>query len=97
MGTYRREGDSFDQDFVSDGVRYRVDNRKPNHFAHDSLGDPFDCTEDHNHPEWVEEASAWSGLSRSEKSFVFSFWTVVGVVAALAGFGFAALIHRLLF
>jgi hypothetical protein len=23
---------------------------KPNHFVHDSLGDPRTCTEDHNHP-----------------------------------------------
>lgn len=24
---------------------------KPNHFVHDSLGDPVTCTEDHNHPQ----------------------------------------------
>lgn len=24
---------------------------RPNHFAHDSLGDPAKCTEDHNHPD----------------------------------------------
>ncbi|WAB09225.1 hypothetical protein SEA_LITTLEMUNCHKIN_49 [Gordonia phage LittleMunchkin] len=28
-----------------------VDQTKPNHFIHDSLGDPATCTEDHNHPE----------------------------------------------
>jgi hypothetical protein len=27
---------------------YRQD--RPNHFFHDSLGDPDACTEDHNHP-----------------------------------------------
>jgi hypothetical protein len=27
------------------------DNSKPNHYAHDSLGDPATCTGDHNHPE----------------------------------------------
>jgi hypothetical protein len=97
MGTYRREGDSYDQDFVSDGVLYRVDNRKPNHFTHDSLGDPFDCTEDHNHPEYVDDRPEWSDLSRSEKNLAFSFLAVVGGTVLLAGYGFAALIHRLLF
>lgn len=24
---------------------------KPNHYFHDSLGDPYTCTGDHNHPE----------------------------------------------
>jgi hypothetical protein len=24
--------------------------RKPNHFYHDSLGCPYECNEDHNHP-----------------------------------------------
>jgi hypothetical protein len=62
MGTYRREGDSFDQD--------------------------------HNHPERVTE---WQDLSRSGKSFAFSFLAVVVGVVALAAFGFASLIHRLLF
>lgn len=23
---------------------------KPNHYSHDSLGDPAQCTDDHNHP-----------------------------------------------
>lgn len=69
MGTYRREGDI----------------HRPNHFVHDSLGDPFDCDEDHNHPD------------RSEKNFAASFLVVAAGVFALAGFGFAALIHRLLF
>jgi len=33
-----------------------VDPSKPNHFIHDSLGDPYTCTEDHNHPDsYVEE------------------------------------------
>lgn len=65
MGTYRREGDSFDQD--------------------------------RNHSERVEEVSAWSDLSRSEKNLAFSFLTVVLGVGALAGLGFAALVHRLFF
>lgn len=26
------------------------DPSKPNHYAHDSLGDPYTCTGDHNHP-----------------------------------------------
>jgi hypothetical protein len=62
MGTYRREGDSFDQD--------------------------------HNHPERVTE---WQDLSRSEKNLALSFLAVVGGTVLLAGYGFAALIHRLLF
>lgn len=27
-----------------------VDLKRQNHFYHDSLGCPFECTEDHNHP-----------------------------------------------
>jgi len=28
-----------------------INQSKPNHFLHDSLGDPETCTGDHNHPE----------------------------------------------
>jgi hypothetical protein len=31
------------------------DGTKPNHYQNDSLGDPAVCTEDHNHPETVNE------------------------------------------
>lgn len=27
-----------------------IDQNKPNHFFHDSLGDPETCEGDHNHP-----------------------------------------------
>ncbi len=35
-----------------DGVIFHSEefNQRPNHFYNDSLGDPDECTENHNHP-----------------------------------------------
>lgn len=38
---------------------------RPNHFFHDSLGDPATCTGDHNHPEPATDDPRFSGLPAS--------------------------------
>lgn len=38
---------------------------RPNHFFHDSLGDPATCTGDHNHPEPETDDPRFSGLPAS--------------------------------
>lgn len=35
---------------------------RPNHYFHDSLGDPATCTGDHNHPEPETDDPRFSGL-----------------------------------
>lgn len=38
---------------------------RPNHYFHDSLGDPASCTGDHNHPEPETDDPRFSGLPAS--------------------------------
>lgn len=38
---------------------------RPNHYFHDSLGDPAECTGDHNHPEPLTDDPRFSGLPAS--------------------------------
>jgi len=38
---------------------------RPNHYFHDSLGDPFTCTGDHNHPDPLTDDPRFSGLAAS--------------------------------
>lgn len=83
MGTHRDEADRFyDQDNVVDGIRYRVDNSKPNHFHDDALGDPYSCTGDHNHPEKV-------GMTPGKAVAIMG---VYSALAFLAGFAFSRLV-----
>jgi len=41
-----------DEMVCRDGVKFHSEgfNSRPNHFFHDSLGDPDECEENHNHP-----------------------------------------------
>ena len=55
------------------------DGSKPNHYFHDSLGDPYRCKEDHNHP------------VRKRRSVVS--WATELLIAVLIGAGVALIAY----
>lgn len=59
---------------------------RPNHYSHDSLGDPATCTGRHNHPERTEEGEAGSPFSSAAEAEEVALEVSVGGAEAIQFF-----------
>jgi hypothetical protein len=59
-----------------------VNQQIPNHFVHDSLGDPMTCTENHNHPDPIPNELDVTNAVEAARAQVAEVSTVMGTYAA---------------